>query len=309
MVPVLLNFLVTQGNWKRLITPVHPPRYILRVLFAVYCLLLIGAMWWPFHFATPQPDQPYMAAFEPSLLHHRGRFEEDTLKVAMFIPVGIFLLLLPGTQRSRRGIIVRAVWWGMAFSVILQVGRYFKPGRLVDPMDVAANTVGIFLGVGIIFFQCLSRKAIAWLTTACIFSFVLAATWPMHFSFQAASRAALASRIEWSPFSGGLNMSILRERALNGLMMMPLGLLAATCAMRSRGVRTALIYATTLGLCSSVSVELLQCFLPNRTPSLSDISLNTLGTLAGALVAVFLERWNVTTFQSRPNSTLENRGA
>lgn len=265
-------------------------------------------MWWPFHFASPHPDQPYIATFEPSLLHHRGRFEEDTLKVAMFIPVGIFLLLLPGTQRSKRGVIIRAVLWGMAFGLILQVGRYFKPGRLAEPADVAANTAGVFLGVGIIFFRCLSRKAIAWLTATCVFSFVLAATWPMHFSLQAASRAALASRIEWSPFSGDLNMSILRERSLNGLMMMPLGLLAATYAMRSRAARQALFYATVLGLCSSVSVELLQCFLPNRTPSLSDISLNTLGTFAGAVVAIFLERWNVTTFQTQPNRTLENRG-
>lgn len=273
----------------------------------MYCFLLIAATWWPFHFASPPPNQPYVAVFEPSLLHHRGQFEEDTLKVAMFIPVGIFLLLLPGTQRSKRGIILRAVLWGTAFSLLLQVGRSFKPGRLADPMDVAANTAGVFLGVGLIFFRCLSRKTIAGLTAVCVVSFVLAATWPIHFSLQAASRAALASRIEWSPFSGDLNMSTLRERALNGLMMMPLGLLAATCAMRSRAARQALIYATLLGLCSSISVELLQCFLPNRTPSLSDISLNTLGTFAGAVVAVFLERWNVTSFQGPINRAFENQ--
>ncbi|HEY4246185.1 MAG TPA: VanZ family protein [Lacunisphaera sp.] len=285
----------------------HPPKNTLRALFGIYCLLLLAATWWPFHFASPHPRQPYVAAFDSSLLHHRGQFEEDTLKVAMFIPVGIFLLLLPGTQRSKRGIIVRAFLWGLAFSVILQVGRYFKPGRLADPMDVAANTAGVFLGVGLIFFQCLSRKAIGWLTALCIFCFVLAATWPMHFSLQAASRAALAARVEWSPFSGDLNMSTLRERALNGLMMMPLGLLAATYAMRSRAARPALIYATVLGLCSSVSVEMLQCFLPNRTPSLSDISLNTLGTFAGAMVAILLERWNVTSFRCSPTRLAPKR--
>jgi VanZ family protein len=90
-------------------------------------------------------------------------------------------------------------------------------------------------------------------------------------------------------------------------MMMPLGLLAATYAIRSRTTRPALIYATLLGLCSSVSVELLQCFLPNRTPSLSDISLNTLGTFAGAVVAILLERWNVTSFQSSPDRPAETR--
>lgn len=279
----------------------HPPKNIFRAIFVLYGLILVAATLWPFHFAPPDPNQPFLASFDPSILHHRWRFEEDILKVAMFIPVGIFLLLLPGKERSMPGIIVRAVLWGTAFSLALQLGRYFKPGRLMEPVDVAANAAGVFLGVGIIFFRCLPRKAIARLTVACVFSFVLAATWPMHFSLHAASRAALASRIEWSPFSGDLNMSTLRERALNGLMMMPLGLLAATYALRSRAPRGALIYATVLGLGSSVSVELLQCFLPNRTPSLSDISLNTLGTFAGAVVAVLLERWRITSFQGGQN--------
>jgi VanZ family protein len=71
-------------------------------------------------------------------------------------------------------------------------------------------------------------------------------------------------------------------------MMMPLGLLAGTYALRTRPIGRALLWATLLGFGSSVSVEFLQCFLPYRTPSLSDISLNTLGTLAGAVVAVYL---------------------
>jgi VanZ family protein len=60
-------------------------------------------------------------------------------------------------------------------------------------------------------------------------------------------------------------------------MMMPLGLLAAAFALRNRSVQQAIIYTTQLGFASSVSVELLQCFLPDRTPSLSDVLLNTNG--------------------------------
>jgi len=86
-------------------------------------------------------------------------------------------------------------------------------------------------------------------------------------------------------------MGMLRERALNIAVMLPLGLLAATYALRKDRVGQALRFATLLGFASSLSVELLQCFLPHRTPSLSDLSLNTLGTLLGAVMAVGLERW------------------
>lgn len=286
----------------------RPPKNLIRALFAVYCLLLCAVMWWPLDFAAPYPNKPYyVGAYEPTFVHHRGRFEDDTLKVAMFIPVGIFLLLLPGTQRSRGGTVIRAVLWGLALISLLQVGRYFLPRHFADLDDVVINTSGVLLGAGIIYFQCLSRRSVAWLTALCVFCFVVAATWPMHFSLQAASRSALAARVEWSPFSGRFDLSTLRERALNGLMMMPLGLLAVTYAIRTRPERQALFYATMVGFCSSVSVELLQCFLPHRTPSLSDISLNTLGTFAGAFVAVYLERWNVTRFQGPVDTAIEER--
>lgn len=265
----------------------------IRVLFSLYFLTLLGAVWWPFDFALPSRSKAYLESFDPSLIRHRGRFEKDTLKVAMFIPVGIFLLLFPAQARSVFRRTVRAASGGAVLGIIMQAGRYFLPGRFPGLSDIILNTVGALLGAGVIYFRFLSPRFLGWLTAFCIACFILAATWPCHFSLRAAAPDALAARIEWSPFQGNFSSDVLRERALNGLMMMPLGLLAAAFALRRRVTRAALIFTMQLGFASSVSVELLQCFLPNRTPSLSDITLNTLGTLAGGLVAVYLDRSGV----------------
>ena len=268
-------------------------RNSVRVLFGLYFLTLLTAVWWPFDFARPTGPKAYMESFDPSLIRHRGKLEKDTLKVAMFIPIGILLLLLPAQSLPVFGLVVRAAAGGAVLSILMQGGRYFLPGRVPGATDLVLNTTGALLGAGVICFRFLSRRQLAWLTAVCIASFVLAATWPCRFSLQAASPRALAVRFEWSPYHSDFSFDLLRERALNGLMMMPLGLLAAAFALRSRTVKKALIYTTYLGFASSVSVELLQCFLPNRTPSLSDVTLNTLGTLAGGLVSVYLYRTGV----------------
>jgi hypothetical protein len=62
--------------------------------------------------------------------------------VAMFLPVGVLLLLLMG----RRG------WWaailgGFALSVAIEATQLFLPGRVSDIRDLVANSLGTALGV------------------------------------------------------------------------------------------------------------------------------------------------------------------
>jgi len=268
-------------------------RNLIRVLLGLYFFTLLTAVWWPFDFALPTGSKAYMESFDPSLIRHRGRFEKETLKMAMFIPIGIILLLLANQSAPVFSRVIRAAAGGAILSILMEAGRYFLPGRFPGAVDVILNTAGALLGAGVICFRFLSRHQLAWLTALCIGCFVLAATWPGRFSLHAAAPRLLIVRIEWSPYQGDFSMDALRERALNGLMMMPLGLLAGAFALRTRMVKQAVIYTTQLGFASSVTVELLQCFLPYRTPSLSDVLLNTLGTLAGGLVAVYLYRTGV----------------
>ncbi len=221
----------------------------------------------------------------------RWRVEKDMLKLAVFIPVGIFLVIAWSSSGAAWQRMARAVGWGAALSVVLQIGRCFLPGHVPSFSDAVMNTAGVLLGAAVIFLHELPRRILGVLLVVCVLTFVLAATWPCHFSWWAASGTTLTSRLEWSPLQGNFSMNLLRERALNGLIMLPLGLLAATYALRKDSGARVLVFATALGFGSSLTVEVLQCFLPHRTPSVSDLLLNTLGTLLGAVMAVGIARW------------------
>jgi glycopeptide antibiotics resistance protein len=69
-------------------------------------------------------------------------FLEFWSNVAMFVPVGLFFLLLLGRRR----------WWlAIALGVLLTLGiefvQQFLPDRVSDPRDILANSVGAFIGV------------------------------------------------------------------------------------------------------------------------------------------------------------------
>jgi glycopeptide antibiotics resistance protein len=261
-------------------------------VFFLYLLAVVAATWWPFDFRVPAGPGIYVEDFRPTRLVQRWRVEKDMLKLALFIPVGIFLAMAWGAKGSSWKMLGRALVLGAGLSVLLQVGRYFLPGHFPSISDVVMNISGVLLGASVIYLHRFPRRILLMLLMACVLCFGLAATWPCRFSWQAATGTALTDRLEWSPFQGNFSMGVLRERALNGLIMLPLGLLAATYALRKDRLDRALLFTVLLGFGSSLSVELLQCFLPYRTPSISDLLLNTLGTLLGGVMAVGIERWS-----------------
>ena len=70
----------------------------------------------------------------------------------------------------------------------------------------------------------------------------------------------------------------------------PLGALLALGAVRSGQSRRVVLMATVCGLMMSLSMETLQNYLPARVPSKVDFVLNVVGTWAGAVGALLLER-------------------
>lgn len=84
-------------------------------------------------------------------LHRRGYAEQLTMdrleflaNVAMFVPVGVFLLLLFGAGG----------WWlaGISSFVMTSAIETIQrsiPGRVSDPRDVLANTVGALIGIAV----------------------------------------------------------------------------------------------------------------------------------------------------------------
>ncbi|CAN5397143.1 hypothetical protein BH09ACT4_BH09ACT4_22760 [soil metagenome] len=62
--------------------------------------------------------------------------------VAMFVPVGLFFLLLLGRGR----------WWlaillGVLLTCAIEFSQLFIPSRVSDPRDILANSVGALVGV------------------------------------------------------------------------------------------------------------------------------------------------------------------
>jgi VanZ family protein len=62
----------------------------------------------------------------------------------MFVPIGVFLLLLVGAER----------WWLALFlpffvTAFIETAQRGIPGRVSDPRDVLANTVGGIAGVAV----------------------------------------------------------------------------------------------------------------------------------------------------------------
>jgi glycopeptide antibiotics resistance protein len=67
---------------------------------------------------------------------------EFAANVAMFVPIGVFLLLLAGRRR----------WWmaalfGVGLSASIEVAQLFLPGRVSDVRDLVSNSIGTFAGV------------------------------------------------------------------------------------------------------------------------------------------------------------------
>jgi glycopeptide antibiotics resistance protein len=101
---------------------------------------------------TPQPlgpDQVELIERVLGALHRRGYVEtldydrfEFLANIALFVPVGVFSLLLVGA----------GAWWlallvPVALTVGIETAQLGIPGRVPDERDLLANTMGGVLGV------------------------------------------------------------------------------------------------------------------------------------------------------------------
>jgi len=67
---------------------------------------------------------------------------EQLANVALFVPVGLFFLLLVGTR----------YWWlafllGMAMTAVIETAQRSIPGRVPDERDLLTNSIGAVIGV------------------------------------------------------------------------------------------------------------------------------------------------------------------
>ncbi|MFT4009630.1 MAG: VanZ family protein [Nocardioidaceae bacterium] len=100
---------------------------------------------------TPQPVEPADDLMTRVLrgLHERGYAEwldynrlEFLLNIAMFVPIGMFLLLLFGSGG----------WWvaalaSFALTAGIETAQRNIPGRVSDPRDLVSNMLGASFGI------------------------------------------------------------------------------------------------------------------------------------------------------------------
>jgi len=101
---------------------------------------------------TPGSDAPTQSDLVLRVLARLQRYDRLTwltyeraeylANVALFVPVGVFLLLLFGTR----------LWWlalaaAITLTSLIETAQQAVPGRVSDERDIAANTVGAVVGI------------------------------------------------------------------------------------------------------------------------------------------------------------------
>ena len=105
--------------------------------------------------ASTQPDYTGLAARVlarmeryPDLDPLTSRLSVERIEflanIGLFVPLGVFLVLLVGTRLWWVAVMAGIVLTGMIESVQKNI-----PGRVSDPRDVAANSIGMFVGVAL----------------------------------------------------------------------------------------------------------------------------------------------------------------
>jgi glycopeptide antibiotics resistance protein len=103
---------------------------------------------------TPGSSAPTNSALVLKVLDRLQRYDELSwltydraeflANIGLFVPVGLFLLLLFGTR----------FWWlaavsGMFLTAAIETAQRSIPGRVPDERDLAANTIGAVIGIAI----------------------------------------------------------------------------------------------------------------------------------------------------------------
>lgn len=107
---------------------------------------------------TPGSEQPDFSGLATRILARLQRYPdlapltsrlsvervEFLANIGLFVPLGVFLLLLVGAR----------FWWvalaaGIVLTSMIENIQRSIPGRVSDPRDVAANAIGMFIGVAL----------------------------------------------------------------------------------------------------------------------------------------------------------------
>ncbi|HWK49608.1 MAG TPA: VanZ family protein, partial [Steroidobacter sp.] len=121
------------------------------------------------------------------------------------------------------------------------------------------------------------RSSIPWLTAAVIALILYGSLYPFNFKPDAPNDLLGAlSQLSWARAGRG-------DRISNVLLYLPLGFCLYLWLSEHRRRGTSVTLATVLGTLLSLAMEVAQVYVSKRVPSLTDLVLNSGGTLLGAI--------------------------
>ena len=102
----------------------------------------------------------------------------------------------------------------------------------------------------------------------------------------------------WEEFSWSREYASAALKNIVGFL--PVGFVFFAYLSGVRGIRRAALVTVLLGALISLTIEVLQGFLPNRDSGTTDLITNTLGTWLGVLLYLWLHRWAAAMFPWLP---------
>ncbi len=130
-----------------------------------------------------------------------------------------------------------------------------------------------------------SRTFVPWLLLLVVVLIVYGSLYPFNFKPDAARGGVLDALRELSWARAGRG-----DRIVNVLLYLPLGFCLLLWSVPRVRRATAVVIAVILGSMLSFGIEVAQVYVSSRVPSLTDLTLNALGTLVGATAGVAWDR-------------------
>jgi len=183
-----------------------------------------------------------------------------------------------------------------AFKGNKELGRFCNPGggALFNSrfwiVFAASRKWNVLKGLHYLI-EFLSRHATVLLALYCVLVLIVTLA-PFNFTMDSTLLSHEADPIEWIPFSpcphcGELHI---KDKILNTIMFMPFGILLALRRIGNVSKIGILLLIPFWGFAFSLGIEATQFFFPPRTPSASDVMLNTLGAFLGAQFTVIITK-------------------
>lgn len=288
-------------------------RRALRWLFALVCLFILYGTFIPFRFSDdPQFIESQWRGFlTPPFRNGRKTFSllDVLANFLLFVPFGL-LLVGGGFRRLSSTSFLPALFWagscGFVFSLGIEFGQVYSPGRTPSLLDAVTNGVGAAVGgsFGFVLFRGLRGdfgKAMlfvlcarpAWVLLALLLIVPVAdAFYPFHLTLDVSTGWSNLKRTEWLPFRAGLHrywLDLIVEKVFVYAAMAYLVVLSFRQSQRIAGT------GIPLGFCFAVGffVEAGKLLFVGRVPNVENFILAAAGAVLGVLLVTPLSQTNI----------------